>query len=65
MSLDAIAFIRTLGYSKVDLLGFSMGGFIAQEIVETQPQLVNKLILTGTGPKAQKDFLMLATRFLQ
>jgi pimeloyl-ACP methyl ester carboxylesterase len=54
MSLDAIAFIKALGYSKVDLLGFSMGGFIAQEIVETQPQLVNKLILAGTGPQGSE-----------
>jgi len=54
MSADAIAFIKALGYSKVDLLGFSMGGFIAQEIVETQPQLVNKLILVGTGPQGSE-----------
>ena len=54
MSADAIAFIKALGYSKVDLLGFSMGGFIAQEIVETQPQLVDKLILVGTGPQGSE-----------
>ena len=54
MSEEAIAFIKTLGYSKVNLLGFSMGGFIAQEIVETQPQLVNKLILVGTGPQGSQ-----------
>ena len=54
MSIDAIAFIKALGYSKVDILGFSMGGFIAQEIVETQPQLVNKLILVGTGPQGSE-----------
>src|SRR6516162_8912626 len=51
MAQDAISFIKTLGYTKVNLLGFSMGGFIAQEIVETQPELVNKLILVGTGPQ--------------
>jgi pimeloyl-ACP methyl ester carboxylesterase len=54
MAQDAISFIKTLGYPKVNLLGFSMGGFIAQEIVETQPQLVNKLILVGTGPQGSE-----------
>ena len=51
MAKDAVSFMKTLGYSKVDLLGFSMGGFVAQEIVETEPLLVNKLILVGTGPQ--------------
>jgi pimeloyl-ACP methyl ester carboxylesterase len=51
MARDASSFIKALGYTKVNLLGFSMGGFIAQQIVETEPQLVNKLILVGTGPQ--------------
>ena len=50
MARDAIAFIRALGFDQVDLLGFSMGGFVAQIIAEQQPDLVRKLILTGTGP---------------
>jgi len=50
MARDAIAFIRALGYDQVDLLGFSMGGMVAQAIVEEEPQLVRKLILAGTGP---------------
>ena len=54
MAHDAVSFIRSLGYSKVDLLGFSMGGFVAQEIVETEPSLVNKLILVGTGPQGSE-----------
>jgi pimeloyl-ACP methyl ester carboxylesterase len=54
MATDAISFIKTLGYSKVNLLGFSMGGFIAQQIVETEPQWVNKLILVGTGPQGSE-----------
>jgi pimeloyl-ACP methyl ester carboxylesterase len=51
MATDATDFIKSLGYSKVNLLGFSMGGFIAQQIVLVQPQLVNKLILAGTQHK--------------
>ncbi|MCR8557347.1 alpha/beta hydrolase [Mucilaginibacter sp. BJC16-A38] len=51
MASDAVAFIKALGYSKVNLMGFSMGSFISQQILLTQPVLVNKVILTGTGPK--------------
>lgn len=50
MAADAIAFIDALGLKKVDLLGFSMGGFIAQVIVALRPGLVGKIILAGTGP---------------
>ena len=50
MARDAIAFIRTLGFEQVDLLGLSLGGFIVQEIVRLEPQLVRKIILAGTGP---------------
>lgn len=54
MANDAISFIKALGYSRVNLLGFSMGGFVAQQMIETEPQLVNKLILTGTGPQGSQ-----------
>lgn len=50
MARDAIALIRTLGFEKVDLLGFSLGGFVAQDIVLKAPELVRRLVLTGTGP---------------
>lgn len=50
MADDAVAFIRALGIDQVDLLGFSLGGFIAQVIVAKQPQLVRRFILSGTGP---------------
>jgi pimeloyl-ACP methyl ester carboxylesterase len=50
MAADAVAFIRALGLEQVDLLGFSMGGMIAQVIAREQPQLVRRLILAGTGP---------------
>lgn len=50
MAADAIAFIRTLGFEQVDLLGFSLGGFISQVIAAEEPQLVRKMILAGTGP---------------
>lgn len=50
MANDAFDFINALGYQKVDLLGFSLGGFIAQDIVANHPDLVRKIILAGTGP---------------
>ena len=50
MARDVIALIGALGFEKVDLLGFSLGGFVAQDITMKAPQLVRKLILTGTGP---------------
>lgn len=50
MARDAIALIRALGFEKVDLLGFSLGGFVAQDITLKEPDLVRKLILAGTGP---------------
>src|SRR5436305_5629650 len=50
MARDTVAFIRALGFDEVDLLGFSMGGFVAQVIAEEQPDLIRKVILAGTGP---------------
>jgi pimeloyl-ACP methyl ester carboxylesterase len=51
MALDAIAFIHALGYKQVDILAFSMGGFITQELLLVEPTLVRKAILAGTGPR--------------
>jgi pimeloyl-ACP methyl ester carboxylesterase len=50
MAEDAIAFIEALGFAQVDLFGFSLGGFVAQVIAETRPNLVRKVVLAGTGP---------------
>jgi pimeloyl-ACP methyl ester carboxylesterase len=50
MARDAVDFIRALGFEQVDLLGFSLGGFISQVIAQQEPQLVRKMILAGTGP---------------
>jgi pimeloyl-ACP methyl ester carboxylesterase len=51
MGANAIAFIRALGLSRVDILGFSIGGMVSQEIVLQAPDLARKLILVGTGPR--------------
>lgn len=54
MAKDSLAFIEALGYEKVDIFAFSMGGFIIQEVMEIKPNLVRKLILAGTGPRGGK-----------
>lgn len=54
MADDAYEFIRALGLEKVYLLGFSLGGFIAQNLAEGYPELVCKVILAGTGPKGSE-----------
>jgi pimeloyl-ACP methyl ester carboxylesterase len=54
MAKDVIAFIKALGFKKVDLLGFSLGGFTSQEILLQEPSLVRKVILAGTGPRGGK-----------
>jgi len=51
MGANAIAFIKALGLTQVDVLGFSIGGFIAQEIALQAPDLVKRLVLVGTGPR--------------
>src|SRR4026209_615876 len=50
MGVNAVAFSRALGLNKMDVLGFSIGGMVAQEITLQAPDLVRKLILVGTGP---------------
>lgn len=52
---DAYTFIRGLGHDKIDIFSFSMGGMIAQDVVVKHPELVRKLVLTGTGPRGGKD----------
>ncbi|KJL37146.1 alpha/beta fold hydrolase [Microbacterium azadirachtae] len=52
---DAYRFItQGLGFAKIDIFSFSMGGMIAQDLVVTHPGLVRKLVLTGTGPRGGK-----------
>ncbi|MGH8782401.1 alpha/beta fold hydrolase [Paraburkholderia sp.] len=52
MAANAAAFIEALGLKQVDVLGFSMGGLVAQELAIAKPQLVRRLILVGTGPRS-------------
>jgi pimeloyl-ACP methyl ester carboxylesterase len=54
MAADAIAFLDALGLSTVDLLGYSLGGMVAQLIVQQRPDLVRRVILAGTAPAADQ-----------
>ncbi len=51
----AYEFITALGFDKIDVFSFSMGGFIAQDLIVKRPDLVRKLVLTGTGPRGGMD----------
>jgi pimeloyl-ACP methyl ester carboxylesterase len=51
MARNAETFIDALGLKQIDLLGFSIGGMVAQQIVVDRPELIRKLILIGTAPR--------------
>ncbi|CAM4009922.1 alpha/beta fold hydrolase [Tsukamurella strandjordii] len=51
----AFEFITALGHNKIDIFSFSMGGMIAQDLIVKHPDLVRKLVLTGTGPRGGKN----------
>ena len=52
MAANAAAFIKAIGLTHVDILGFSLGGLVAQELTLAEPELVRRLILVGTGPRS-------------
>ncbi len=51
MARDAIAFLASMGFSQVDLLGFSIGSFVAQQIALTRPAIVRRLVLASSAPQ--------------
>ena len=55
MARDALAFIDALGLKEVDILGFSLGGYVAQELTLLRPRLVRRLVLAGTAPQGGPD----------
>jgi pimeloyl-ACP methyl ester carboxylesterase len=60
LAQDMIDFIEALGLDEVDLLGFSMGGEVAQQIALVRPDLVRRLVLVGTGPRGGEGMTSLA-----
>ncbi|MFY0408903.1 alpha/beta fold hydrolase [Solicola sp. PLA-1-18] len=55
MADDAATFIAALGHDTVDVFSFSLGGMVAQALTLKHPELLRRLVLTGTGPKGGKD----------
>jgi pimeloyl-ACP methyl ester carboxylesterase len=51
MARDAIAFIAAMDLSRVDLLGFSIGSFVAQQVALTRPAMVRRLVLASAAPQ--------------
>jgi len=51
MAYDAIAFITAMDFGQVDLLGFSIGSFVAQQIALTRPAVVRRLVLASSAPQ--------------
>lgn len=51
MAHDAETFVEALGLKKIDLLGFSIGGMVAQQMALDRPAMINRLVLVGTAPR--------------
>ena len=51
MAHDAIAFLEAMGFKRVDLLGFSIGSFVAQEIALIRPDLLRRVVLASSAPQ--------------
>jgi pimeloyl-ACP methyl ester carboxylesterase len=51
MARDTVAAVRALGLDRIDLFGLSMGGMVAQAVVEQEPALVDHLVMSGAGPR--------------
>ncbi len=57
MAKHAAAVIDSLGIKKIDLFGFSIGGMVAQQLTVDRPDIVNKVILIGTGPRGGEGMI--------
>jgi pimeloyl-ACP methyl ester carboxylesterase len=51
MARDVLRFIDALGLRLVDILGFSLGGYVAQEVALVRPRLIRRIVLAGTAPR--------------
>jgi pimeloyl-ACP methyl ester carboxylesterase len=58
MAIDAKSFISALGFGVVDLLGYSLGGMVAQVLAADHPKFVRKVLLVGTAPQGGEEHLM-------
>lgn len=65
MAEHVLAFADTMGLTEVDVLGFSLGGMVAQEIALERPSLVRRMLLVGTAPEGGEDIMHLEKPELQ
>jgi pimeloyl-ACP methyl ester carboxylesterase len=59
MAEHLLAFADALGLAQVDLLGFSLGGMVAQQVALERPSLVRRMLLVGTAPEGGEDIMHL------
>jgi pimeloyl-ACP methyl ester carboxylesterase len=59
MTTHALAFLNGLGIKTCDVLGFSLGGMIAQQMALEQPSIIRRMLLVGTGPRGGEDIMHL------
>src|SRR3954466_15901255 len=59
MTQHLLAFVDALGLTQVDLLGFSLGGMVAQQAALERPSLVHRMLLVGTAPEGGEDIMHL------
>jgi pimeloyl-ACP methyl ester carboxylesterase len=59
MTEHLFAFVDALGLTQIDLLGFSLGGMVAQQAALERPSLVRRMLLVGTAPKGGEDIMHL------
>jgi len=59
MTTHFLAFADALGLTRVDLLGFSLGGMVAQQAALERPSLIRKMLLVGTAPEGGEDIMHL------
>jgi pimeloyl-ACP methyl ester carboxylesterase len=59
MAAHALAFIDALGLAQVDVLGYSLGGMVAQQMVKDRPSLIRRMVLVGTAPRGGEEIMHL------
>jgi len=57
MAQHSLTFLDGLGLAQCDVLGFSLGGMVAQQIVQDRPSIFRKMILVGTAPRGGEDIM--------
>ena len=59
MAAHAQSFLDGLGFTKCEVLGFSLGGMVAQQMAQDRPSIFRRMILVGTAPRGGEDIMHL------